>query len=84
MAFGYDNRHIATRGGDDTLKLWDIRSFKKPVHEKKDLFSRFEMTECCFSPDDRMVLTGTSVNRGETGVGDINLNVYYHIIAVVF
>ncbi len=66
IAFGYDNRHVATRGGDDTLKLWDVRSFKSPVHSKGDLFSRFESTDCCFSPDDRCVLTGTSMGRGES------------------
>ncbi len=27
--------------------------------------SRFESTDCCFSPDDRIVLTGTSMDRGE-------------------
>ena len=65
IVFGYDNRHIATRGGDETLKLWDIRSFKKPVHVATGLFSRFEMTECSFSPDDRMIVTATSMDRGE-------------------
>ena len=66
IAYGYDNRHLATRGGDDTLKLWDIRNFKKPVHVASNLFSRFEMTECSFSPDDKMVITGTSMDRGDT------------------
>ena len=27
---------------------------------------RFSLTECIFSPDDRLVLTGTSLNRGDT------------------
>jgi len=65
VTFGHDNRHLATRGGDGTLKLWDVRSFKKPVHSASDLFSRFEMTECSFSPDDRMVVTATSMDRNE-------------------
>ena len=65
IVFGYDNRHVATRGGDDTLKLWDVRNFKKPVNVAQNLFSRFEMTECCFSPDDRMVVTGTSMDKGD-------------------
>lgn len=58
IAFSYDNRCIATRGGDDTLKLWDIRAFKSPLHTCDNLYSRFDMTECCFSPDDRMIITG--------------------------
>jgi len=32
---------LATRGGDETLKLWDLRAFKKPVHVAEDLFSRY-------------------------------------------
>ena len=60
ITFAYDNHHVATRGGDETLKLWDVRYFKKPVHVATDLFSRFDLTECCFSPDDRMIVTGTS------------------------
>lgn len=66
ITFAYDNRHVATRGGDDTLKLWDVRSFKSPVHTATGLFSRFDVTECCFSPDDRMVVTATSMDKGET------------------
>jgi len=66
IAFAHNNQHMVTRGGDDTLKLWDIRAFKKPVHVAKNLFSRFEMTDCCFSPDDRMVVTATSMEKGET------------------
>lgn len=66
IACGYDNHHFTTRGGDDTLKLWDIRNFKKAVHVATGLFSKFEMTEACFSPDDRMIVTGTSMDRGET------------------
>ncbi len=65
ICFGYDNRHVASRGMDDTLKLWDVRNFKKSVCEAGNLFSRFETTDCCFSPDDRMVITGTSMDRGE-------------------
>ena len=66
IVFAYDNHHVATRGGDDTLKLWDIRKFKSPVHSVSNLFSRFDVTECCFSPDDRMVVTGTSMGKNET------------------
>ena len=50
VTFGHDNRHVATRGGDDTLKLWDVRAFKKPVHVATNLYSRFDVTDCCFSP----------------------------------
>ena len=26
---------------------------------------RFAQTECCFSPDDRLILTGTSMEKGD-------------------
>ena len=50
---------------DETLKLWDVRYFKNPVKSTGDLFSRFDNTECCFSPDDRMIITGTSMGKNE-------------------
>ncbi|KAK7082175.1 WD repeat-containing protein 70 [Halocaridina rubra] len=66
LVFAYDNKGFATRGGDDTLKLWDIRNIKQPVHVQKNLFNRFSMTNCIFSPNDQYILTGTSLNRGES------------------
>jgi WD40 repeat protein len=43
IACSYDNKILATRGGDDTLKTWDIRNFKQPLAIAKDLFNRFQM-----------------------------------------
>ena len=43
ITFSYDGQNVATRGGDDTLKLWDIRQTKKAVHTADNLFSRFPM-----------------------------------------
>ena len=60
-----ENIYLTLSGGDDTLKLWDVRSFRKPVNAATDLFSRFEMTECSFSPDDKMIVTATSMDRGD-------------------
>ena len=40
VQFGYDNRMLATRSNDGTLKLWDIRNFKKAVNVAEDLYSR--------------------------------------------
>eukprot|EP00088_Acartia_fossae_P016822 TRINITY_DN1947_c0_g1_i1.p1 TRINITY_DN1947_c0_g1~~TRINITY_DN1947_c0_g1_i1.p1 ORF type:complete len:722 (+),score=178.20 TRINITY_DN1947_c0_g1_i1:39-2168(+) len=65
VQFGYDNRLVATRSNDETLKLWDVRMFKKYINCANGLFSRFAQTECCFSPDDRLILTGTSMEKGD-------------------
>lgn len=65
ICFSYDGRVLASRGGDDTLKLWDLRQLKKPLHVVNDLTNFFPMTDCIFSPNDKMVVTGTSVKKGE-------------------
>lgn len=67
VQFGYDNRLLATRSNDETLKLWDIRSFKKPANIATGLFSKFDQTDVLFSPDDRLVVTGTSMEKGDKG-----------------
>ena len=43
ITFSYDGRNVATRGGDDTLKLWDIRQTKQAVRTADNLFSKFSM-----------------------------------------
>ena len=43
IVFSYDGRNVATRGGDSTLKLWDIRQPKSAVHSADNLYSRFTM-----------------------------------------
>jgi len=67
VQFGYDNRLLATRSNDETLKLWDIRSFKKPVNTATGLISKFDQTDVLFSPDDKLVVTGTSMEKGDKG-----------------
>ncbi|TRZ17145.1 hypothetical protein HGM15179_009969 [Zosterops borbonicus] len=64
LTFSYDGMVLASRGGDDTLKIWDIRQFKKPLNSAEGLPSFFPMTDCCFSPDDKILVTGTSVKKG--------------------
>ena len=66
LAFSYLGSLLATRGCDDTLKLWDLRAFKKPLNVFEGLFSRYATTDCIFSPNDSMILTGVSLQRGES------------------
>uniref|UniRef100_A0A3B4DAY6 WD repeat-containing protein 70 n=1 Tax=Pygocentrus nattereri TaxID=42514 RepID=A0A3B4DAY6_PYGNA len=63
LTFSYDGTTLASRGGDDTLKTWDIRKIKHTAY----FFvcsAHFE-DYCCFSPDDKLLVTGTSVKREE-------------------
>lgn len=63
--FSYDGQFFATRGTDETLKLWDIRNTKTCIKSIDNLFNRFSNTDCSFSPDDRLILTGVSLQKGE-------------------
>lgn len=65
LSFSYLGQMLASRACDDSLKLWDLRAFKSPVFEVKGLFSRYDTTDCMFSPDDSMIVTGESLNKGK-------------------
>lgn len=65
LKFSYDNNIFVSRGGDDSMKLWDLRNFKKPVNDALNLPNAFLTTSCFFSPDEKLVGTGTSVRKGQ-------------------
>lgn len=65
IVFSYLGHQIATRSCDETMKLWDLRSLKQCMHAWEGLFSRYDTTDCCFSPDDRMLVTGESLSKGQ-------------------
>lgn len=49
---------------DDTMKLWDMRNAKEPVNVWRDLTNLNAKTGVCISPDETLILTGTSVRKG--------------------
>lgn len=63
IVFSYLGNVLATRGCDETMKLWDMRAFKKPLHTFEGLLSRYDTTDCTFSPDDSMIVTGESLEK---------------------
>ncbi|KAG8220102.1 transcription factor [Butyriboletus roseoflavus] len=68
VVFSVDGRTILTRGGDDTVKLWDIRSFKKPVVMRSETTTLYPGTNAVFSPDEKYVLTGVgATSKGGRG-----------------
>ncbi|KAF7339853.1 Transcriptional factor [Mycena venus] len=58
LVFSVDGRTVLTRGGDDTVKLWDVRAFKKPLATRSDLATLYPNTNAVFSPDDKYIITG--------------------------
>lgn len=66
ITFSYGSSTLATRGGDDTLKLWDLRMFTKSLFTADSLYSRYSSTNCMFSPNDALIVTGVSLKKGET------------------
>lgn len=60
-----DERKLASRSLDDTMKVWDVRSTKYPIWEWKDLTNLSTRTNVTFfGKNEDIVLTGTSVRKG--------------------
>ncbi|KAJ0416002.1 26S protease regulatory subunit 4 [Aspergillus carlsbadensis] len=60
-----DGRLVITKGGDDTIKLWDTRKFKQPIttvaHPSSS--SRFPTSNIVFSPTSANVVTGSETGH---------------------
>ena len=56
-----DGRTIVTRGGDDTIKLWDTRKFKKPISTvlHASTSDQYANTDIKFSPNSSSIITGS-------------------------
>lgn len=65
IMFSYLGTTLATRCNDETMKLWDMRALKKPLHTFDGLFSRYDTTDATFSPDDGLIVTGESLAKGK-------------------
>lgn len=73
VALSPDGHTLASRGNDDTVKLWDLRHLRKPLAEHTDLPSGSEYTNILWSPNGKQVLTGTaSVPGGSMHTSDVH------------
>lgn len=54
---------LLSRSTDETLKLWDVRKFTQSLAEVKGLRTLFSTTQCCFSPNEELVLSGISPEK---------------------
>eukprot|EP00996_Jenningsia_fusiforme_P005951 NODE_707_length_1966_cov_29.159103_g654_i0.p1 GENE.NODE_707_length_1966_cov_29.159103_g654_i0~~NODE_707_length_1966_cov_29.159103_g654_i0.p1 ORF type:complete len:557 (+),score=109.36 NODE_707_length_1966_cov_29.159103_g654_i0:164-1834(+) len=60
-----DERTFATRAGDDTMKIWDLRRGVEPLAVFRDLETKYDQIDVAVSPDDKYFVTGTSVRKGQ-------------------
>ncbi|OZJ05475.1 hypothetical protein BZG36_01609 [Bifiguratus adelaidae] len=70
IVFSYNNTTFVSRGGDDTVKVWDIRNLRNPQAEKTGLMTLNPEANVIFSPDERLIVTGTAAKKGE-GFGQL-------------
>ena len=76
IRFSYSGNHLLSRAMDSTMKLWDMRMLKSskrsytpgksqfdPLHVWDSLFNRYSQTDCFFSPDDRLAVTGVGCDE---------------------
>jgi WD repeat-containing protein 70 len=63
-----DGRLVVTRGGDDTIKLWDTRKFKTPISTTThpSTSSQYPTSNIRFSPTSTNILVGS-------GTGDLHI-----------
>lgn len=70
VAFAPDGKTLASRGTDDTVRLWDIRKPKEPLKTLENIATFYDSSNVAFSPDGRFLCCGTNVppkQEGATG-----------------
>ncbi|TRM61440.1 transcription factor [Schizophyllum amplum] len=60
LSFSVDGRTVLTRAMDDTVKLWDLRAFKKPLATRTAVSTLYPQTNATFSPDEKYIVTGSA------------------------
>ncbi|MCJ1371493.1 WD repeat-containing protein 70 [Loxospora ochrophaea] len=60
-----DGRTVVTRGGDNSIKLWDTRKFKKAIStvEHPSTSAQYPSTNIRFSPTSSTILTGSQTGH---------------------
>ncbi|KAL1974497.1 hypothetical protein VTN31DRAFT_4701 [Thermomyces dupontii] len=60
-----DGRLVVTKGGDDTIKLWDTRKFKQPLKtvSHPSISSHYPTSNIRFSPTSANVITGSGTGH---------------------
>lgn len=60
-----DGRLVITRGGDDTIKLWDTRKFKQPVNTTSHTSTagQYPTSNIMFAPNSSSIITGSETGE---------------------
>ena len=60
-----DGRLVVSRGGDDTVKLWDTRKFKQPISTAKfpSISSQYPTSNIQFSPSSSNIILGSETGH---------------------
>jgi WD40 repeat protein len=60
-----DGRLVITRGGDDTIKLWDTRKFKTPLNTTShtSTSSQYPTSNIKFAPNSQSIITGSETGH---------------------
>jgi len=67
LRFARNNFSMISRSSDSSLKLWDLRKFQSPVAAVDGLETSIGNTQCCFSPNEDLVLTGVGATKQSDG-----------------
>ncbi|KAG2537678.1 WD repeat-containing protein 70-like [Panicum virgatum] len=68
VKFSTDGQILLSRSMDSTLKIWDLRKMKTPLKVFEDLPNHYAETNAAFSPDEQLIVTGTSIEKdGDNG-----------------
>ncbi|KAI5060161.1 hypothetical protein GOP47_0024581 [Adiantum capillus-veneris] len=73
VKFASDGFTLISRSLDETLKVWDLRSTKAAVKVFSNLPNSYQQTNVVLSPDEELILTGTSVEKGGSAGGILYL-----------
>ncbi|KZV21510.1 WD repeat-containing protein 70 [Dorcoceras hygrometricum] len=69
LKFSSDELILLSRSFDGSLKVWDLRKMKDALQVFDGLPNHYAQTNIAFSPDEQLLLTGTSIEKGSTTGG---------------
>jgi len=67
LRLSQNGNSLLSRSSDRYLKLWDLRKLQTALAIVDDLETGFGNTQCCYSPNEELVLTGVGARHGDEG-----------------